>query len=34
MKIVTDSTTYIPMDLRKKFDIQVVSLSINFDTET
>ncbi|NLK44962.1 MAG: DegV family protein [Tissierellia bacterium] len=34
IKIVTDSTTYIPMDLRKKFDIQVVSLSINFDTET
>lgn len=34
IKIVTDSTSYIPEDLRKKFDIQVVSLSINFDNET
>lgn len=34
IKIVTDSTTYLPMELREKFDIQVVSLSINFDTET
>lgn len=30
IKIVTDSTSYLPLDQRKKLDIQVVSLSISF----
>lgn len=34
IKIVTDSTSYIPVDLREKIGVQVVSLSINFTTET
>ncbi|RYD02239.1 hypothetical protein N752_25850 [Desulforamulus aquiferis] len=34
VKIVTDSTSYIPLELRKKYDITVVSLSVTFDSET
>lgn len=34
IKIVTDSTSYIPKPLREALDISVVSLSINFSSET
>ena len=34
VKIVTDSTSYIPMALRNMLDIHVVSLSVNFEHET
>lgn len=34
IKIVTDSTSYLPETLRLKFDIRVVSLSVSFETET
>ena len=33
VKIVTDSTSYINEELRKKFDISIVSLSVIFDNE-
>lgn len=34
IKIVTDSTCYIPQDVRQSQDISVVSLSVNFGSET
>lgn len=34
IRIVTDSTSYIPMELRNKYDISVVSLGISFGLET
>lgn len=34
IRIVTDSTCYIPKDVRKSQDISVVSLSVNFGSET
>lgn len=34
IKIVTDSTSYIPQNLREELDISVVSLGITFDSET
>jgi DegV family protein with EDD domain len=34
IKIVTDSTCYIPKDVRESQDISVVSLSVNFGSET
>ncbi len=34
IKIVTDSTSYIPRELRSEHDISTVSLSVNFDSET
>lgn len=30
VKIVTDSTSYIPKELIKKYDISIVSLSVFF----
>ncbi|MCY6356551.1 DegV family protein [Clostridium sp. ZS2-4] len=33
VKIVTDSTSYIPKELIKKYDISIVSLSVFFDDE-
>lgn len=33
-KIVTDSTSYIPHNLRKEYDISVISLGVTFDLET
>ena len=33
VKIVTDSTSYISEELRKKFDISIVSLSVIFENE-
>lgn len=32
--VVTDSTSYIPLELRKELDISVVSLSVIFDTDS
>lgn len=34
IKIITDSTSYIPAQLRKELDITVISLSVNFSDET
>lgn len=34
IKIVTDSTSYIPLHLREEYDISVVSLSVNFEFES
>lgn len=34
IKIVTDSTSYIPKDVREKQNISVVSLSVNFGLDT
>lgn len=34
IKVVTDSTSYLPQDLREELDISVVSLSVNFEDET
>ncbi|MFZ5643084.1 MAG: DegV family protein [Bacillota bacterium] len=34
VKVVTDSTSYIPKILREELDISVVSLSVNFGVET
>jgi DegV family protein with EDD domain len=34
IKIVTDSTCYIPKDIRESQDINIVSLSVNFESET
>ncbi|MCD5406271.1 MAG: DegV family protein [Desulfotomaculum sp.] len=34
IKIVTDSTSYLPANLKAGFDISIVALSVNFDTET
>jgi DegV family protein with EDD domain len=34
VKIVTDSTSYIPQHLRDEYDISVVSLGVTMDTET
>lgn len=34
IKLVTDSTSYIPMELRDKYDISVVSLGVSFGLET
>jgi len=33
IKLITDSTSYIPKELLKKYDIKVVSLSVAFDDE-
>lgn len=33
VKIITDSTSYIPENLRKEYDISIVSLSVVFDNE-
>lgn len=33
VKIVTDSTSYIPIELIKKYDISIVSLSVSFKDE-
>lgn len=33
-RIVTDSTSYLPHNLRRELDIEVVSLSVSFDDET
>ena len=30
IKIITDSTSYIPENLRKEFDVSIVSLSVVF----
>ena len=32
--IVTDSTAYIPQQIREKYDIQMIPLSVNFGTES
>ena len=32
--IVTDSTAYLPCDFKERFDIEVVSLTINFEDES
>jgi len=32
--VVTDSTSYLPKHLREQYNIRVVSLGVNFDTET
>ena len=34
IKIVTDSTSYLTNELKEEFDITVVTLSVNFSTET
>ncbi|MEG6615435.1 DegV family protein [Peptococcaceae bacterium 1198_IL3148] len=34
IKIVTDSTSYLPQHLRDEYDISVVSLGVTIDTET
>ncbi|MGF7186079.1 DegV family protein with EDD domain [Desulfitispora alkaliphila] len=34
VKVITDSTSYIPKQIREKLSITVISLSINFETET
>ncbi|MFZ5597541.1 MAG: DegV family protein [Bacillota bacterium] len=34
VKVVTDSTSYIPPNLREEFDISVVSLSVSFGAES
>jgi len=34
VKVVTDSTSYIPRALRKELDISVVSLNVNFESES
>lgn len=34
IKIVTDSTCYIPKDIRESHDISIVSLSVNFESKT
>ncbi len=34
IKVVTDSTSYLPRHLREELDISVVSLSVNFEHET
>jgi DegV family protein with EDD domain len=34
VKVLTDSTSYIPLNLREELDIYVVSLSVNFGLET
>jgi len=34
VKVVTDSTSYLPLYLREEFDISVVSLSVSFGPET
>ncbi len=34
IKIVTDSTSYIPYDLRKEYDISVVSLGVTFELDS
>lgn len=34
VKIITDSTAYLPETLCRDYDIQVVSLSVNFEVET
>ena len=34
IKVVTDSTSYIPQHLREKYDISVVSLGVTIDLET
>lgn len=33
IKVVTDSTSYIPEDIIKKYDISIVSLHVNFEDE-
>ncbi len=33
IKVVTDSTSYIPLELRNRYDISVVSLGVNFGSE-
>lgn len=33
-RIVTDSTSYIPLELLQEYQITIVSLSVSFDTET
>ncbi|MGQ4669187.1 DegV family protein, partial [Metabacillus halosaccharovorans] len=32
--IVTDSTAYIPEQIREKYDIHMIPLSVNFGNET
>lgn len=34
ISVITDSTSYIPENIRKKYDISTVSLSVNFESET
>ncbi|WP_031514800.1 DegV family protein [Desulfofalx alkaliphila] len=34
IKVVTDSTSYIPVKLREQFDISMVSLSVHFENES
>lgn len=34
IKIVTDSTSYIPKKIREKYNISAASLSVNFESET
>jgi len=34
VKIVTDSTSYLPRELREEYDISVISLGVTFDIET
>ena len=34
VKLITDSTSYIPIDLQEEFDIAVVPLSVNFPDES
>lgn len=34
IKIITDSTSYIPRELREEYDISVISLGVTFETET
>ncbi|HBV99353.1 MAG: DegV domain-containing protein [Peptococcaceae bacterium BICA1-7] len=34
VKVVTDSTSYIPHALRKELDISVISLNVNFESES
>lgn len=34
IKIITDSTSYIPQSLREELDITIISLSVNFENES
>jgi fatty acid-binding protein DegV len=34
VKIITDSTAYIPQEIRKELCISMVSLSVSFESET
>lgn len=34
VKILTDSTSYIPEDIKKDLDISIISLNVNFDNES